>query len=68
MQSETQDALISVEEHIGKKYGAAFDPLPELTARLRKKKFYVPHVAVEDRAKPHPGILSRPRRSSLPLC
>jgi hypothetical protein len=42
--------------------------LPELTARLRKKKFYVPHVAVEDRAKPHPGILSRPRRSSLPLC
>jgi Uma2 family endonuclease len=50
--SKTQQ---NIQYHIRQKYGEAFDPLPELTARLRKKKFYVPDVAIEDRAHPIPG-------------
>ncbi len=32
-----------------------FNPLPELTTRLREKQFYVPDIAVEDKAKPIAG-------------
>jgi Uma2 family endonuclease len=45
----------NIQYYIRQKYGEAFDPLPELTARLRKKKFYVPDVAIEDRAHPMEG-------------
>ncbi len=50
--SKTQQ---NVQYYIRRKYGEAFDPLPELTTRLRKKKFYVPDVAIEDRAHPIHG-------------
>jgi Uma2 family endonuclease len=50
--SKTQQ---NIQYYIRQKYGEAFDPLPELTARLRKKKFYVPDVAIEDRTHPIQG-------------
>jgi Uma2 family endonuclease len=50
--SKTQQ---NIQYYIRQKYGDAFDPLPELTARLRTKKFYVPDIAVEDLAHPMQG-------------
>ncbi|HZQ54391.1 MAG TPA: Uma2 family endonuclease [Bryobacteraceae bacterium] len=50
--SKTQQ---NVQYYIRQKYGDAFDPLPELTARLRRTRFCVPDVAVEDRARPIQG-------------
>ncbi len=47
--SKTQQ---NIQYYIRQKYGEQFDPLPELTTRLRTKKFYVPDVTVEDRAHP----------------
>jgi Uma2 family endonuclease len=32
-----------------------FNPLPELSTRLREKQFYIPDIAVEDRTKPITG-------------
>jgi Uma2 family endonuclease len=45
----------NIQYYIRQKYGEAFNPLPELTTRLRKTKFYVPDVAIEDRAHPIKG-------------
>jgi len=50
--SKTQQ---NIQYHIRQQYGEAFDPLPELTTRLRTKKFYVPDIAIEDRANPIQG-------------
>jgi Uma2 family endonuclease len=49
--SKTQQ---NVQYYIRQKYGDVFDPLP-LTARLRRTRFCVPDVAVEDRARPIQG-------------
>jgi Uma2 family endonuclease len=50
--SKTQQ---NIQYYIRQKFGDRFDPLPELTARLQNRKFYVPDVAVEDRAHPIEG-------------
>jgi len=50
--SKTQQ---NIQYYIRQKYGESFEPLPELTARLDQGKFYVPDVAVEDRAHPIQG-------------
>jgi Uma2 family endonuclease len=50
--SQTQ---LNVQYFIKLQYGKTFNPLPELTTRLQKKKFYVPDVAIEDRSRPIQG-------------
>jgi len=60
--SKTQQ---NIQYYIRQKYGQAFDPLPELTTRLRKKKFYVPDVAIEDRAHPSRAAIQAPKTLSF---
>jgi Uma2 family endonuclease len=50
--SKTQQ---NIQYSIRQKYEDRFDPLPELTTRLREREFLVPDVAVEDLAKPIEG-------------
>ena len=52
---------------IGNRYDEKLNPLPELTARLREKQFYVPDLAVEDLAKPIQGRYPGPNDPVL-LC
>ena len=40
---------------IGERYDETLNPLPELTVRLQKTRFYVPDLAVEDLAEPING-------------
>ncbi|HEX7360400.1 MAG TPA: Uma2 family endonuclease [Bryobacteraceae bacterium] len=44
-----------------------FNPLPELSTRLREKRFYIPDIAVEDKAKPIVGRYPDPN-DPVPLC
>jgi hypothetical protein len=62
--SKTQQ---NIQYSIRQKYGEAFDPLPELTTRLRKKKFYVPDIAIEDRAHPIQGRYPGPEDHREPI-
>ena len=41
--------------NIGRSNGEQFEALPELTTQLRKTKFYVPDIAVEELARPIQG-------------
>jgi Uma2 family endonuclease len=43
------------------------NPLPELTARLRERKFYIPDISVEELAKPIQGRYPGPNNPVL-LC
>lgn len=44
-----------------------FDPLPELSTRLREKQFYIPDIAIEDKTKPIQGRYPGPN-DPVPLC
>jgi len=52
---------------IRNRYDEAFNPLPELTTRLREGQFYVPDLAIEDLAKPIEGRYPGPNDPVL-LC
>ena len=52
---------------IGDRYDETLNPLPELTARLRKTKFYVPDIAIEDLSSPIQGRYPGPNDPVL-LC
>lgn len=57
--SKTQQ---NIQRFILQKYEDRFDPLPELTTRLREREFLVPDVAVEDLANPIEGRYPGPTR------
>ena len=40
---------------LGNRYEGTFNPLPELTTRIRETQFFVPDIAVEDLKKPIQG-------------
>lgn len=48
--------IYRIREH----WSQQFNPLPELSTRLREMRFYVPDVAVEDRTKPIGGSYPGP--------
>ena len=40
---------------LGNRYEGVFNPLPELTTRIRERQFYVPDISIEDLKKPIQG-------------
>jgi Uma2 family endonuclease len=62
--SQVQANLVKL---IGSGYDETFNPLPELTTRLRETQFYVPDVAIEELSKPVQGRYPGPNDPVL-LC
>jgi Uma2 family endonuclease len=62
--SQVQGNIIRL---IGDRYDESFNPLPELTTRLREGQFYVPDLAVEDLSRPIEGRYPGPK-DPVSLC
>ena len=52
---------------IAKRYDDQFNPLPELTTRLREDRFYIPDMVIQDLSHPLPGRYPGPSQPVL-LC
>ena len=52
---EHSQVQANIIRYIGRNHEEQFEALPELTTRLRKAKFYVPDIAVEDITRPIQG-------------